>query len=582
MKSVRMLLLCVNIAIVVLVAGTIGLTARAEMKSQVQTSLKLYREALYGSYDDSVKYQIQNVIDLLQGIYDRQLAGELTEDEAKHEAVTYVKALRYGDDESGYFWIDDLDYVLVAHPILEEQEGTNRYGLEDPNGVKIIQTILSTVQQNEAGGFNEFYFTKADGVTVAPKRAYSKLFQPWGWAVSTGNYIDDMEAVYEKEKEEMNAKLTRQVQITNLCVAVMLVFAAVLSIIYAQFFTRPLRRIRDFAERLSNCDFSKPLEDKSKNEFGQTAQTLDYAQEKLKSYIMDVSRQLGEMSRGNFNVSSAVEYHGEFRQIQASMETIVSSMNQTLLEINRAAEQVSEGAGQVSEGTRFLASATVQQAGSMEEVSEHMNSISSQAQQNSANAQQAKDCAVQTKQHIETGMRKMAELSEAIRNILTASGSIEKINKTINDIAFQTNLLALNASVEAVHAGAAGKGFAVVADEVCSLAERSSEAAKVSQELIADCQQAVHSGKKVAEDMEAALAAIVEKNKETRELVEDIAADSGKQAGDCGYVNEKIGSVSDVTQKNAETVRQSASSSEKLRQQADIMKHLVGQFQLKR
>lgn len=581
MKSVKGMLLSVNIVIVVIIAATIGLTARNGMQKQIQTSLEVYEQTLYEGYDDAVRYQVQNVIALLQGIYEREQTGELTRREAQEEAITYVKALRYGDDDSGYFWIDDLNYTLIAHPILEEQEGDNRYELEDQNGVKIIQEILATAQGNVEGGFNEFYFTKADGVTVAPKRAYSMLFEPWGWVVSTGNYIDDIEEVYTVQKQQMNEQLTRQIQLTNLCVFVMLLLSVIVSILCAQRFTKPLRKIRDLAERMANCDFSQSLNMKSQNEFGQTAQTLDYAQEKLRSYIHDVSHQLNEMAKGNFNIKSEVRYHGEFQEIQASLQIILDSMNRTLRQIHQAAEQVSVGAEQVSDGAQQLASATVEQAASVQEVSERMDSITIQAQQNSRDAEQAKKCAVQTREYIENGMQRMEELMGAIQDISTASARIEKIIKSIDDIAFQTNLLALNAAVEAAHAGEAGKGFSVVADEVRDLAEKSGESANNTQELIENCLRAVKRGMESAKDMEEALQAIVEENRTTQELVTSIAAESLKQAEESECVNQQIGAVSLVTQNNSATVEQSAAASEELSQQAVTMKALVGQFRLK-
>lgn len=581
MKSVKTLLILVNIVIVTVAVSVIGLTARDRMKNQIQISLETYKSTLYNGHDDVVKYQVQNVISLLQGIYERQLSGEWTEEEAKEEAIACVKSLRYEEDKSGYFWIDDSNYVLIAHPILSEQEGNNRYELEDQNGVKIIQSIMQTVQNSEKGGFNEFYYTKADGVTVAPKRSYSMLFEPWGWIVSTGVYIDDINQIALEQEQELDKELRWQLQMTNLCMVGTLLGSIIASMIFARFVTNPLKKIQCLAERMAKCDFSQSLDIRSKNEFGKTAVKLNYAQDKLKSYIQDMTQQLREMANGNFAVSSNTAYVGEFQEVQDSLRIIVSSMNQTLLQINHAAEQVSLSAEQVSDGFQQLASATVEQAASVQDVAERMGSISEQAQQNSQSAEQARDCATQTKQYIDIGIQKMEELIVAIHDISTASDSIEKIIKNIDDIAFQTNLLALNAAVEAARAGEAGKGFSVVADEVRRLAQKSGESADTTQELIENCLQAVRKGNQIAKDTAEALTAIVDENKEVQGLMNEIATDSQEQASDSSYINQQIVAIATVTQTNAATVQESALSSQDLRKQAEKMKMLVEQFQLK-
>lgn len=151
------------------------------LKKSMQESTKEYENAKDEGYRMEIKSEVQSAIAVVQGYYDQYKSGDLSEKEAQEMAKEAVRTMRYRDDASGYMWIDDTDYILVMHPILAEQEGDDRYDLTDQNGVKIIQNIMKSA--DAGGGYNEFYFTKADGITVAPKVAYSEKFEPWNWVI---------------------------------------------------------------------------------------------------------------------------------------------------------------------------------------------------------------------------------------------------------------------------------------------------------------------------------------------------------------------------------------------------------------
>ncbi len=176
---------------------------------------------------------------------------------------------------------------------------------------------------------------------------------------------------------------------------------------------------------------------------------------------------------------------------------------------------------------------------------------------------------------------KMAELKNAMADILNGHKEIGQIIETIENIAFQTNILALNAAVEAARAGSAGKGFAVVADEVRNLASKSDQASKQTKEIIERSAQNVAKGNELMEAVDEALSKTSEISGEVLGLINTMVGNIVTEANAVSQVTSGTDQISSVVQTNSATVEESAAASEELSSQAQLLKELVGRFTLR-
>jgi methyl-accepting chemotaxis protein len=515
------------------------------------------RQLMIATKQTEITSVAQSAWGVVNHFYQQQQAGKLSQEAAQAAAIESLMGMRYGgtDGRSEYIFVTASTGIIVmngGNPSFAGSNSITRSGdKRDPTAV-----MAERIAAMRAGGGTSFIniqFVRPGGTEPSPKLNIYKLHEPWGWAIGTGVFMDDLQQMVRERI--INGAILAVILTLILLAGGWVISRKVLSQIGGE----PSDVIA-VMNRAAHGDLSQPLPDSTPGSV----------------------------------------LHG-FATMSGSVRGLISKVRDEAVEMKRDSQRIAESVAQVTAASSAQSDATSSMAAAVEELTvsvAHISDAATETQRNSEGvAQKCRDGEVQVTGAAD-GMKRIAtavgEASEKIRGLEARALQINSIAASIKEIAGQTNLLALNAAIEAARAGEQGRGFSVVADEVRKLAERTSSATVEIEEMVSAVQREtsestetmehilpmVTEGTQLADQVAVSLREIRLSADASLERVREVANATKEQSAASTSIAQQVESIAQMVEETTAAMGETARSAQEMRDMAERLDRLVGTFKV--
>lgn len=177
---------------------------KAELKERVASVI---------DYSDYRSQEIESVLreELLSRTYEAYaLMNSIYENnkatKSKEEITKIIKdalrEIRFNDGR-GYFFVDTLEGKVILYPVYPDDEGTNAIDLQDEKGNYVIKEEIDLVQSHGEGYIEGYWKNPNAGDDKTYKKiTFVKAFEPYGWYLGCGDYLDEITKEIQREVKD--------------------------------------------------------------------------------------------------------------------------------------------------------------------------------------------------------------------------------------------------------------------------------------------------------------------------------------------------------------------------------------------
>ena len=173
----------------------------------------------------------------------------------KEQALEDIKSLRYGNN--GYFWVNDIDYKMVMHPIKPEYNG--KTFINTPK-VPFVELGVNAIKKSgNDTAIIEYSFYNPATQKYERKMSVVKLFKPWNWIIGTGVYLNAIDNSIEQVKVSKDNEETKFI-LSAVLFTILIIIATILTAYYltVHFIVKPMSGLlseKKYFEEISQIDY---------------------------------------------------------------------------------------------------------------------------------------------------------------------------------------------------------------------------------------------------------------------------------------------------------------------------------------
>ncbi len=240
-----MFIMTMMFVLIVMVVAMVFFGEYNTFESEAKISQKKYIE----KQKETIVFDTHRVLKFIKYMYAHREARE-DEKLLKSQILNAIEQLYGRPDGTGYIFIYNYDGVVLSDPAQKQNIGKNLYNIEDGNGVKVIKDLISISRKKE-GGFVEYVWLKPTTGSLSPKVSYAQSFEPWGWMIGTGVYLDEIEKSIAKQRHALKMKLNKYMIDIIFLLGILFTFGVVGIIIANNILKREIDTFTNFFQKAS-------------------------------------------------------------------------------------------------------------------------------------------------------------------------------------------------------------------------------------------------------------------------------------------------------------------------------------------